>query len=149
MRHSIRTRMIAMIALPTLVIYVVVIGLMMAHLRPEARSEVEIEMTRLAGNYAARFDGAFREAAAVATVTARFIETAPDLTPDQLFTQLRANVALNPLVYGAAIAFEPGVDRSKISSFCYCYQVGANANDRAIPTVHIASDSLQTLNCPV
>ncbi len=50
MRHSIRARMIAMIALPTLVIYIVVIGLMMVHLRDESRAEVETEMTRLGAN---------------------------------------------------------------------------------------------------
>ena len=112
-----------MIALPTLVIYVVVIGLMMVHLRTEARAEVETEMTRLAANYAARFDGAFREAAAVATATARFIETAPDLTEEQLFAQLRANTELNPLVYGAAIAFEPGTFKSGDTLFCpYVYR---------------------------
>jgi response regulator RpfG family c-di-GMP phosphodiesterase len=115
--------MIAMIALPTLAIYVVVIGLMMVHLRSEARAEVEIEMTRLAGNYAARFDGAFREAAAVATATARFVETAPDLSPEQLFKQLRANTELNPLVYGSAIAFEPGAFKDGDTLFCpYVYR---------------------------
>jgi len=123
MRHSIRATMIAMIALPTLVIYVVVIGLMMVHLHKQARSEVETEMTRLAGNYAARFDGAFREAAAVATATARFIETAPELTQAQLFAQLRANIELNPLVYGAAIAFEPGSFKTGDTLFCpYVYR---------------------------
>ncbi len=112
-----------MIALPTLAIYVVVIGLMMVHLRKEARAEVETEMTRLAANYAARFDGAFREAAAVATATARVIETAPDLTEEQLFAQLRANTELNPLVYGAAIAFEPGTFKSGDTLFCpYVYR---------------------------
>jgi response regulator RpfG family c-di-GMP phosphodiesterase len=115
--------MIAMIALPTLAIYVVVIGLMMVHLRKEARAEVEIEMTRLAGNYAARFDGAFREAAAVATATARLVETAPDLSPEQLFKQLRANTELNPLVYGSAIAFEPGAFKDGDTLFCpYVYR---------------------------
>ena len=123
MRYSIRSRMIALIALPTFVIYVVVIGLMMVHLRTEARAEVETEMTRLAGNYAARFDGAFREAAAVATATARFIETDPDLTEEQLFAQLRANTELNPLVYGAAIAFEPGTFKAGDTLFCpYVYR---------------------------
>ncbi len=123
MRHTIRTRMIAMIAMPTLVIYVVVIGLMMEHLRKEARAEVETEMTRLAGNYAARFDGAFREAAAVANAMARFIETAPDFTEGQLYTQLRANTELNPLVYGAAVAFEPGTYKRGDALFCpYVYR---------------------------
>ena len=57
--------MITLIALPTLVIYVVVLGVAMAILRSESRAEVEQEVARLADNYAARFDGAFREAAAI------------------------------------------------------------------------------------
>ena len=57
MRYSIRTKMMAMIALPTLIIYVGVIGVMMAHLRTANRLEVEETMTRLAANYAARFIG--------------------------------------------------------------------------------------------
>ncbi len=110
--------------MPTLVIYIVVIGLMMVHLRTEARAEVETEMTRLAANYAARFDGAFREAAAVATATARFRETAPDLAREQLFAQLRANTELNPVVYGSAIAFEPGTYESGDTLFCPCVYRG-------------------------
>ena len=75
MRSTVRGKMMALIALPTLIIYVVVLGLMMVHLRGESRLEVEDEMTRLAGNWAARFDGAFREAAAIALSTARFMES--------------------------------------------------------------------------
>ncbi|MHC4767059.1 MAG: hypothetical protein ACYTF2_18370 [Planctomycetota bacterium] len=103
--------MIALIALPTAVIYVVVLGLMMSYLRGESRAEVEQEMGRLAGNYAARFDGAFREAAAIARATARFMETAPDLDQAQIFAQLSANTFQNRAVYGAAMAFEPGATR--------------------------------------
>ena len=75
LRMKIRGKMIALIAVPTAVIYVVVLGLTMAHLRGENRAEIEQELTRLAVNTAARFDGAFREAAAIAIATARFMET--------------------------------------------------------------------------
>ncbi|MEE9130671.1 MAG: hypothetical protein V3T84_11685, partial [Phycisphaerales bacterium] len=77
--------MITLIALPTLVIYVVVLGVAMAILRSESRAEVEQEVTRLADNYAARFDGAFREAAAIADTTARFMETEPDLAEPKIY----------------------------------------------------------------
>ncbi|MHC4652861.1 MAG: hypothetical protein ACYTES_18630 [Planctomycetota bacterium] len=53
MKTTIRRKMIALIALPTLVIYVGMLGLMMTHLRGEARRDIEHQMTRLAGNYAA------------------------------------------------------------------------------------------------
>ena len=123
MRHTIRSKMIVLIAVPTLVIYVAVIGLMMVHLRSEARADVEQEMTRLAGNFADRFDGEFRLAAAVATATARFIETVPDLSERQLYEQLRANVRQNPVVYGAAVAFEPGTFKTGLALVCpYVYR---------------------------
>ncbi|MHC4774462.1 MAG: cache domain-containing protein, partial [Planctomycetota bacterium] len=124
--------MIALIALPTAVIYVVVLGLMMAYLRGEARAEVEQEMGRLAGNYAARFDGAFREAAAIATATARFMETAPDLDQAQIFAQLSANTFQNRAVYGAAMAFEPGRDAGDEALVC--------------PYVHRGPDGLVQMN---
>ena len=58
--RRLRTKMIATIGLPTLAIYVAVLGLTMLHLRREARDDVNQEMTRRAGELAARFDGAFR-----------------------------------------------------------------------------------------
>jgi phosphoserine phosphatase RsbU/P len=110
--------MILLIALPTLLIYLVVLALTMGHLRAAGRREVERFTTRLAANYAARFDGAFRATAAIAPSTAHFLERVPDLTERQLLDQLRANTLQDPLVYGAAIAFEPGAYRTDDSLFC-------------------------------
>ena len=124
--------MIALIALPTLVIYVVVMGLTVAHLRGENRAEVEQEMTRLAANYAARFDGAFKEAAAIAITTARFMETEPDLSEAKIFAQLSANTLQNPVVYGAAMAFEPGAFKTGDTLFC--------------PYVYRGADGLETMD---
>ena len=115
--------MIALIALPTLAIYVLVLGLAMAHLRGENRVEIEAEMTRLAGDWAARFDDAFRSAAVLAEATARLIEDEPDLDEQQIFKQLQAMIGLDPVVYGAAMAFEPGTFKSDGSLFCpYVYR---------------------------
>jgi response regulator RpfG family c-di-GMP phosphodiesterase len=124
--------MIALIALPAAAIYVVVLGLTMAYLRGESQAEVQREMARLAGNYAARFDGAFREAAAIATATARFMETAPDLAEAQIFAQLGANTLQNRAVYGAAMAFEPGTF--------------AQDNGLVCPYVHRSPGGLERMN---
>ena len=67
---------------------------------------------------AAMLDGAFREAITLANATARFLETAPDLSEAQLFAQLRANILQNPVLYGAAVAFEPGQFKADDSLFC-------------------------------
>ena len=115
--------MIVLIALPTLIIYVVVLGLAIGHLRDAATAEVEGEMTQLADSYAGRFDGAFREVAAIAATTARFLETEPDLAEEKIYQQLRANTLQNPIVYGAAVAFEPGTYRRGDELFCpYVYR---------------------------
>ncbi len=132
MRSTVRGKMMALIALPTLIIYVVVLGLMMAHLRGESQVEVEEEMTRLAANWAARFDGAFREAAAIALSTARFMESQPDPSQEAIFEQLRSNTLQNPVVYGAAMAFEPGTYTSGDELFC--------------PYVFRGPDGLETMN---
>ena len=146
---TVRRKMIALIVLPTLTIYVVVLGLTMVHLQRGSQEEVEQNMSRLAANYAARFDGAFREAAAIANATARFVETEPDLKEPQLFAQLRANVNQNPDVYGAAMAFEPGLYKTDDSLFCpYVYRgadrieearaaVWRTAGTRLVPEVRI------------
>ena len=118
MRVSLRTRMLAMIVVPTLAIYVVILGFAMLRLREDARHEVEAEMTRLASGYAARFDGAFRAAAAVATTTGRLMETADDLSERQIFAQLSANTRQNPSIYGAAMAFEPGTRTEGDELYC-------------------------------
>jgi len=115
--------MIALIALPTLAIYVLVLGLTMAHLRAQNRAEIEAEMTQLAGDWAARFDDAFRSAALLAEAMARFIEDDPDLDEQQIFRQLEAIIGLDPVVYGSAMAFEPGTFKSDDSLFCpYVYR---------------------------
>ncbi len=132
MLHKIRGKMIAQIALPTLVIYVVVLGLTMSHLRDAATTQVEGEMTRLADSYAARFDGAFREVAAIAATTARFLETQPDLSEEKIYKQLRANILQNPVVYGAAVAFEPGSYKQGDELFC--------------PYVYRSADGLEQMN---
>ncbi len=110
--------MLLSIALPTLVIYVGAIGLLMARLHAVNRTEVEREMTTLAVNYAGRFDGAFREAAAIATTTASFMESDPTLDTDAIYAQLRSNTLLNPVVFGAAMAFEPGTYYDDDRLFC-------------------------------
>ena len=79
-------------------------------------------MTQLANQLAARFDGAFREAAAIATTTSRFMENAPAPSLEQVYAQLTANTLQNPAVYGSAMAFEPddpSVSADLLSPYVY------------------------------
>lgn len=108
MRLTLRRRMLLMIVLPTLVIYVVVLGLTISVLMEENRAEVREEMTRLARSDAARFDASLRRAMGIAETTAAFMTSRPEITPEQIYSQLERNVQQLPFIYGAAMAFEPG-----------------------------------------
>ncbi len=108
---SIRARLIVFIALPTLVLYVVILGGTLSVLRASSLAALERDMTRLASNYAARFDGFLREAAAVADTAAHALALQAQPTDTGLYAQLRANVSHAPFIYGACTAFEPGTVR--------------------------------------
>jgi sigma-B regulation protein RsbU (phosphoserine phosphatase) len=125
MRWSLRWKMLAWIALPTLAIYVAVLGTLVSVLRAENRAEIEDAMTRRAVDAAGRFDGAFREAAAIALATARLAEVGPDLTAPAIYAQLRGNVGQDPNVYGSAMAYEPGLMAPPDELFCpYVFRDG-------------------------
>ncbi len=99
--------MMLMIAGPTLVIYVVILGVAGLTLHEQSSREAERAMSRLAASYTARLDGYLREAARVAEVAARSMELAERLSDDEIYQQLENNVRQMPLIYGACAAFEP------------------------------------------
>jgi sigma-B regulation protein RsbU (phosphoserine phosphatase) len=100
--------MILLIAVPTLVIYVAILGVAMYYTYRESKQAVERSMTQLASSYASRFDGHLREAAQIAETTASFMGTVQSLSDEKIYQQLQRGVARSPMVYGAAMAFEPG-----------------------------------------
>lgn len=123
-RLGIRGKMLVTIAGPTLAIYVLLLGGMMLLLERHARSEVREETARLALNYAARFDGMFREAAMIARTTAGIIEQTPEMGEAQIFEILERNVLKDEVIYGAAMAFEPGTRATQRRLFCpYVHRV--------------------------
>jgi len=120
---SIRSRLITWIALPTLVIYVGVLGFLFLRLRDANRTEVERNMMASANGYAAHVDAALREVASVARASASFAAIEPGLGEEQVYELLRANLQQNPLIYGSAMAFEPGAFREGNELFCpYVYR---------------------------
>jgi sigma-B regulation protein RsbU (phosphoserine phosphatase) len=103
--------MIVLIALPTIFIYLVVFGGYAFYLYHESRAAVERDTTRLAASYASRFDGYLREAQRIADTTARAMEAVHTVTDNEIYDLLERNVEQTELVYGAAMAFEPGKRR--------------------------------------
>lgn len=108
MKWTLRRKMLAMIIGPTLLICIVVLGAALQHLRAANLREVSDATTRLAVNYAGRFDSALLCAARLADANARFLEISPDPSEEQLYQILESTVGRMEYIYGAAIAFEPG-----------------------------------------
>jgi response regulator RpfG family c-di-GMP phosphodiesterase len=108
---GIRAKMIVLIALPTLAVYLTVLGLMLAHLSSSNRADVQKRTAEQAALSADRFNDAFERAATVARLTARMMENAPDLGEEQIVRQLYDNVREDAAIYGCAVAFEPGAFR--------------------------------------
>jgi sigma-B regulation protein RsbU (phosphoserine phosphatase) len=106
------------IALPALVIYLGVLAATTVHLRASNRADIERESVQRASDAAARFDGAFRAAAAIAATTAAAMRVHPEVPEADIFAQLEANVAQDPVIYGAAMAFDPAVRTLGDDLFC-------------------------------
>lgn len=130
--HTIRSRLILYIALPTLILYVLILGGTLQFLRSNSLHELERNMTRMAANYAGRFDGFLREAAAIAETTAHNLGSGGKPTEAAVYGQLRANVSHAAFLYGACTAFEPGT-----------YRPG---DERFAPYVHRSKSGLVEMN---
>src|SRR4051812_12395072 len=72
---TIRRQMISLIAVPTLVIYVVILGFGMFYSYYEAKEAQQRFMIQLADSYASRLDAHLREVAQIAETTAGFVQT--------------------------------------------------------------------------
>ncbi len=105
---KLRHQMMLMIAGPTLVIYVVILGFAGVALYEESELAAERAMSRLASSFTARLDGYLSEAARVAEVSARHLEAADRLSDDEVYERLESNVGQMALIYGSCAAFEPG-----------------------------------------
>ncbi|MHC4757861.1 MAG: SpoIIE family protein phosphatase [Planctomycetota bacterium] len=121
---TLRNKMIALIALPTLIIYVLILGAAWVYLGQQMNTQTEMEMQRLADIYAEKFNDILNKTANVADVTASLLPAIDDLehSEEKIFQILRSNVSKDPIIYGAAMAFEPGIatdDDSLYSPYVY------------------------------
>ena len=129
---TIRSRLIVFIIVPTLIVYVLILGGTLAFLRSLSLDSVKNTMTRRALNYAGRFDGFLREATAVAETTAAALGLEEIPNEREILQLLRAGVAQRPFIYGACAAFEPGTISAKDALYA--------------PYVHRQGDSLHEMN---
>ncbi len=115
--------MVVFIALPTALIYLVALVYVALYVRTQSREAAERGAMQNARTYAARFDDYVTQAARVAEMTARFVESVARLDEREIYSLLASNVRQNRRVYGSAIAFEPGKYREAPELFCpYVYE---------------------------
>ena len=82
--------------------------------------------------YAERIGAQFDGLAKIAITTANVLSQEEDFTEDELYGLLYRNVADNPMVYGAAVAFEPfsyNADTRLFSPYVYGQGIELNAID--------------------
>ncbi len=151
MNFSIRSKIILFIIAPIVLIYLVIFSYGFIQMQHRARQDVRNEMTELAWHYASQIDAQVREAAQIATSTATFVETHPDIQTEQIYNQLRANVRLKSLVYGAAMAFAPSAykpDQSLFSPYVYRGAQGIQQMDIGKDGYDYTDDQWQWYHAP-
>ncbi len=104
---SIRWKLIISIILPLLAVTGIVMGLTFQRVYNSATSSLQQQYIREINLLARSIDNEFVSLSRIADDTAIFLAIHPDLNEPQLYEMLRRNASRNPLIYGAAIAFEP------------------------------------------
>ncbi len=108
MLQSIRHRILLFTVAPITLIYVMTFWLGMSRRHDITVRDIEVRLTELARSYSRHFDTQLRKVAQIAEANAAGVQIHPQISEAQIYQSLRSSVEMDPLVYGAALAFEPG-----------------------------------------
>ena len=123
MRFSIRRKILLFTVVPAVLSLSLLLGINALRLNWRQGEIVNQEMMLKTRRQSRQIDADMREAAQVARLTASFVGLSRNLTEGELYALLRANVGQNPVIYGAALAFEPGAFAPDRQLFCpYVYR---------------------------
>jgi len=131
-RFTIRRKILLFTVVPAVLILALLLGINAYRLYRRQTVIVDQEMALVARRHARTIDAAMREAAQVARTTAAFVGLSESLSEAEYYGLLRANVSQNEVIYGAALAFEPGAIDPERRLFC--------------PYVHQSPDGLKELD---
>lgn len=121
---SLRKRYLLTLLVPLALVYVILLaaeGYFLVHSTLESTQE---DILKVAGQYADRFDGYFRQASQSADITAQFFSHDSDPTEEEIYSLLNAQVSDTPFIYGAALAVVPGGYRGRKLFAPYVYRKG-------------------------
>jgi len=126
---SLRLKFVLLIIAPLFGIFAVILALGLHAFEDKARETIARELAQSAELRAARIEVLLREVAQIANTTADHLSVDSDIDEATAFSILRGNVAANPLVFGAAIAFEPGEFQGRRLFGPYVYRQGKDLTE--------------------
>ncbi|MFQ5344758.1 MAG: response regulator [Mariprofundus sp.] len=141
-RMMLRQKVIVFVVLPTFLVISLVLGYGVWQSGEFATAKEKEDLSQHAQIFAEQLDTRLRELAQVAEVTAHFVGTYDHLSEAELYEALKENIADNHFIYGAAIAFEPGVfsGRQRFSPYVYRHHGGFSEIDIADSYDYLAPD---------
>ncbi len=121
---SLRLKFVLLIIAPLFVVFAAMLALGLQAFEENTRETIARELAQSAELHAAKIEVLLREVAQVASTTATHLSIDSDIDETTAFDILRSNVASNPLIFGAALAFEPGEFSGRRLFGPYVYRQG-------------------------
>jgi len=106
---NLKPKIFLFVLLPTFVAFGVVKFYDYKRTDQRSRDEIKQSMLERAQNNASQVNTLLQRVSAVAQTTAEFMSVDSGMSEAEIFNILRRILGNNPLIYGSAIAFEPGV----------------------------------------
>jgi len=126
---SLRPKFILLIIAPLFGVFAAILVFGLQAFEDNTRETIARELAQSAELHAARIDMLLREVAQIASTTATHLSIDSDISEAAAFEILRSNVASNPLVFGAALAFEPGEFSGRQLFGPYVYRQGKDLTE--------------------
>ena len=126
---NLRLKFVFLIIAPLFGIFAVILALGLQAFEDNNRKTIALELTQSAELHAAKIEVLLREVAQIASTTATHLSIDSDINEAAAFEILRSNVTSNPLVFGAALAFEPDEFSGRQLFGPYVYRQGADLTE--------------------
>ena len=126
---NLRLKFVLLIIAPLFGIFAVILALGLQAFEDNNRETIERELSQSAELHAERIEVLLREVAQIASTTAAHLSIDSDISEAAAFEILRSNVASNPLVFGAALAFEPDEFSGRQLFGPYVYRQGEDLTE--------------------
>jgi serine phosphatase RsbU (regulator of sigma subunit)/heme exporter protein D len=109
MQLTIRQKLVLYVFLPFVLLSLLLLSVNVFTIRRQVLTTIEDNLNQQARQYATNIDAALRAVANIARTKAHIMEIQSNWQDDQFYDILRDSVRSHPLVYGAALAFEPSL----------------------------------------